>query len=171
MLKIVSVCAALILAAATFSTSAVAQKGGYFGGGKMSFGGFKGASVGGYRGPSVSGFRGPTMSGARYAAAPYRGGMYRSGVGSGRYVYGGSNYGGRYASGYGYRYPYRRHGYGYWPWAVGAGLAVAATGAYYGGDGYGYDDYGGYGYNDCVQWRPDWGWVNVCESYDGYYPY
>ena len=159
MLKIVSVCAAVILAAATFtfSTSADAQKG-HGGNRGGSIGGFKGASVSGYRG-NVSGFRGPTMSGARYATAPYR-----SGVGSGRYVYGGSNYGGRYASGYGYRYPYRRHGYGYWPWAVGAGLAVAATGAYYGGYGYGYDD--------CVQWRPDWGWVNVCDyPYGGYYPY
>jgi hypothetical protein len=162
MLKIVSVCAAVILAAATFSSSADARNG-HGGNRGASIGGFKGASAGGYRG-NVSGFRGPTMSGARYATAPYSGGMYRSGVGSGRYAYGGSRYGARYASGYGYRYPYRRHGYGYWPWAVGAGLAVAATGAYYGG----YD----YGYDDCVQWRPDWGWVNVCDyTYGGYYPY
>ena len=40
---------------------------------------------------------------------------------------------------------------------AGAGLALAATWPYYGG--YGYADYG---YDDCVQWRPDWGWVNVC---------
>ena len=56
----------------------------------------------------------------------------------------------RYGRGYGYR----RYG-GYWPWlGVGvAGLAVAAASPYYGG--YGYSD-------DCVQWRPDYGWVNVC---------
>jgi hypothetical protein len=62
--------------------------------------------------------------------------------------------------------PYRRYGGwggGYWPWGLGAGLAVAAATWPY---------YGGYGYDDCVQWRPDWGWVNVCESpYGGYYPY
>ena len=59
---------------------------------------------------------------------------------------------------------HRRHYGSYWPWAVGAGRALAATGPYYGG----YD----YGYDDCVQWRPDWGWVNVCEyPYGGYYPY
>ena len=85
MLKIVSVCAAIILAAA-FSTSADARNG-HGGNRGGSIGGFKGASVGGYRG-NVSGFRGPTMSGARYATAPYRGGMYRSGAGSGRYAYG-----------------------------------------------------------------------------------
>ena len=156
MFKIVSVCAALILAAITFSTSADARNG-HGGGRGGSFGG--GVSVGGHRGPGVSGFRGPAVSGARY-----QGGMYRSGAGSGRYVYGGSRYGGRYASGYGYRYGYRRHGYGYgyWPWAVGAGLAVAATWPYY----------ADYGYDDCVQWRPGWGWVNVCGyPYGGYYPY
>ena len=33
---------------------------------------------------------------------------------------------------------------------------------YYGGYGYGYDS--------CVQWVPDWGWVNVCNArYGGYY--
>ena len=32
--------------------------------------------------------------------------------------------------------------------------------------------YGGYGYDDCIQWGPDWGWVNVCQyPYGGYYPY
>ena len=59
-------------------------------------------------------------------------------------------------------YGHRRYG-GYWPWlGVGAGLALAATWPFY----------GGYGYDDCVQWRPDWGWVNVCGyQYGGYYPY
>ena len=159
MLKIVSICAAVILAAATYSSSADARNG--HGGRGASVGGFRGASVGGYRGANISGFRTPVMS-----AAPYRGGMYRSAAGSGRYVYGGSRYGGRYASGYGYRYPYRRYGGwygGYWPWGLGAGLALAATTWPY---------YGGYGYDDCVQWRPDWGWVNVCGyPYGGYYPY
>ncbi len=63
-----------------------------------------------------------------------------------------------------YWYGGRRHYGGYWPWwGAGAGLALAATWPYYGG---------GYGYDDCVQWRPDWGWVNVCDSpYGGYYPY
>jgi hypothetical protein len=165
MLKMVSVCAALILAATAFSTSADARNG--HGGGRG--GSFGGMSAGGYRGANVGGFRGPAISGgARYATAPYRAGMYRSGVGSGGYMYGGARYGGRYASGYGYRYRYRRHGYGYWPWALGAGLAIAATAPYY----------ADYGYNDCVQWTPD-GWVNVCGypyggygyPYGGYYPY
>jgi hypothetical protein len=41
----------------------------------------------------------------------------------------------------------------------GAGVALAAaTWPYYGGYGYGYDS--------CVQWVPDYGWVNVCS-----YPY
>jgi hypothetical protein len=45
---------------------------------------------------------------------------------------------------------------------VGAGLAVAAAWPYYGGYGYGYDS--------CVQWVPDYGWVNVCNyPYGGYY--
>jgi hypothetical protein len=47
----------------------------------------------------------------------------------------------------------------FWPlWGVGAGLALAAAWPYYGGYGYGYDS--------CIQWLPDYGWVNVCS-----YPY
>jgi hypothetical protein len=48
----------------------------------------------------------------------------------------------------------------FWPWwDVGAGVALAAaTWPYYGGYGYGYDS--------CIQWLPDYGWVNVCN-----YPY
>jgi hypothetical protein len=45
----------------------------------------------------------------------------------------------------------------WWPWGVGAGVALAAaTWPYYGGYGYGYDS--------CVQWVPDYGWVNVCSN-------
>ncbi|MGC1876970.1 MAG: hypothetical protein WA699_19325, partial [Pseudolabrys sp.] len=45
---------------------------------------------------------------------------------------------------------------------VGAGVALAAALPYYGGYGYGYES--------CVQWVPDYGWVNVCNypSYGGY---
>ncbi|MGB9019872.1 MAG: hypothetical protein WA697_06100, partial [Pseudolabrys sp.] len=49
----------------------------------------------------------------------------------------------------------------FWPWwGVGAGVALAAALPYY----------GGYGYESCVQWVPDYGWVNVCNypSYGGY---
>ncbi|MGB8575832.1 MAG: hypothetical protein WCD56_04605 [Pseudolabrys sp.] len=158
MLKIVSMCAALVLAAAAFSTSAEAQKHGGFGGGARmgGHGGFGGgARIGGMGGVSrMGGISGPRMGGPRIGAYGGRG-IYRGGVGPGRI----GAYGGR---GYGYRYPYRRYGGwgGYWPWGLGAGLAVAATWPYY----------GGYGYDDCVQWRPDWGWVNVCTS-GGYYPY
>ena len=45
---------------------------------------------------------------------------------------------------------------------VGAGVALAAATWPY---------YGGYGYsNSCVQWVPDYGWVNVCNypAYGGY---
>ena len=50
----------------------------------------------------------------------------------------------------------------WWPWwGVGAGVALAAAWPYDGGYGYGYDS--------CVQWVPDYGWVNVCGyQYGGY---
>jgi hypothetical protein len=51
---------------------------------------------------------------------------------------------------------------GFWPWwGVGAGVALAAATWPY---------YGGYGYDSCVQWVPDYGWVNVCSDpyYGGY---
>jgi hypothetical protein len=154
MLKIVSVCAALVLAAATFSTSAVARQGGHhfsggksFGGGpgKMSFGGGPGKMS--YGGPGKMSYAGPGKMGY---SPKY--GQWQSGKGGKQY-------------GYWQDGRHRRHYGGYWPWGVGAGLALAATWPYYGG--YGYADYG---YDDCIQWRPDWGWVNVCES-GGYYPY
>jgi hypothetical protein len=137
MLKIVSVCAALVLAAATFSTSAVARQGGHHFSGGKSFGGGPGKMS--YGGPGKMGY------GPKY-------GQWQSGKGGKQY-------------GYWQDGRHRRHYGGYWPWGVGAGLALAATWPYYGG--YGYADYG---YDDCIQWRPDWGWVNVCES-GGYYPY
>ena len=152
MLKSVSICAALILAAAAFSTSAEAQRG--HGGARS------GMSSGIGR---MGGISGPRMGGPSIGAHGGRG-IYRGAVGprigsyGGRGIYRGGRYAYGYGRGYGYRYPYRRYG-GYWPWGLGAGLAVAATWPYY----------GGYGYDDCVQWRPDWGWVNVCEyPYGGY---
>jgi hypothetical protein len=153
MSKIVSICAALILAAAAFSTSAEAQRvggGAHFGGGRG--GGFSGARVGGthFSGPRVGGFSGarvggahfsgPRVGGARIGAAPIRGGrvatsgrIYTGSIGPRRYHY----YGKRYPA---YRYAYRhrgyRHGYyygGYWPYW---GWAFASA--------WPYDDYGYY---------------------------
>ena len=60
MLKSVSICAALILAAAVFADSAEARHGG-FGGGR-SMGGFGGARMGGFSGARMSGFSGARMS-------------------------------------------------------------------------------------------------------------
>ena len=136
MLKSFSICAALILAAAAFSTSAEAQHRGVGGGARMGGGAhFSGARVGSFGGARMGNIAGPGRIGAYGGRAIYSGG--------------------RYAYGYGRGYGYRRYG-GYWPWwGVGAGLALAATWPYYGG--YGYN-------NDCVQWRPDWGWVNVCDN-------
>ncbi|MGA7086562.1 MAG: hypothetical protein WB005_25830, partial [Pseudolabrys sp.] len=56
MLKSVSICAALILAAAVFADSAEARPGG-FGGGR-SMGGFGGARMGGFSGARMGGFGG-----------------------------------------------------------------------------------------------------------------
>ena len=56
MLKSVSICAALILAAAVFADSAEARPGG-FGGGR-SMGGFSGARMGGFSGARMGGFGG-----------------------------------------------------------------------------------------------------------------
>jgi hypothetical protein len=137
MLKIVSICAALIFAAAAFSTSAEAQRGGrgggaHFGGGAR-FGGFSGARVGGAH------FAGARVGGAHIGAAPIRGGrvatsrgIYTGSIGPGRYHY----YGKRYPA---YRYGYRHRGYrygyygGYWPYW---GWAFASAWPYY--DDYGY---------------------------------
>jgi hypothetical protein len=49
-----------------------------------------------------------------------------------------------------------------WPFLRTAGVALAAAWPYYGGYGYFYDS--------CVQWVPDYSWVNVCGyQYGGYY--
>ena len=64
MLKSVSICAALILAAAVFADSAEARS---FGGGGRSMGGFSGARMGGFSGARMGGWSGARMgwSGAR----------------------------------------------------------------------------------------------------------
>src|SRR5262245_44921358 len=144
MLKSVSICAALILAAVAFAESAEARQG---------FGGRMGG---------MSGFKG--MSGA----GPGRMGMARPmGMGPGRVAWSGKgnwstgNWSGNRWAG-NWRGGHWRGGR-WWPWwGVGAGLALAATWPYYGGYGYGYDS--------CVQWVPDYGWVNVCGyPYGSYY--
>jgi hypothetical protein len=136
-LKIASICAALILAAAAFSTSAEAQRGGkggaHFGGARVGGAHFGGARIGGAR-----------ISGARIGAARIRGGrvaasrgMYTGSIGPRRYHY----YGKRYPA---YRYGYRHRGYrygyygGYWPYW---GWAFASAWPYYGDYGY-YYEYG-----------------------------
>ena len=60
MLKNVSICAALLLAAAVFADSAEARQG--FGGGR-SMGGFSGARMGGFSGARMGGFSGARMGG------------------------------------------------------------------------------------------------------------
>jgi hypothetical protein len=134
-LKSFSICAALILAAAAFSTSAEAQHRGFGGGARMGGAHFSGARVGSFGGARIGNIAGPGRMSAYGGRAIYSGG--------------------RYAYGYGRGHGYRGYG-GYWPWwGVDAGLAVAAAWPYYGG--YGYSD-------DCVQWRPDYGWVNPQRS-------
>jgi hypothetical protein len=178
MLKSVSICAALLLAAAVFADSAEARQG--FGGGR----GFSGARVGGFSGARMGGFSGARMSGfsgtrAMTVAGPARMGIAGPsrfarpvGMGTGRVAWAGrGNWSGnRWAGNWSgsrwagnWRGGHWRGGR-WWPWwGVGAGVALAAaTWPYYGGYGYGYDS--------CVQWVPDYGWVNVCGyPYGGYY--
>lgn len=160
------VCAALVVAAAAFSTSVEARSGGH--------GGVRAGNFGGVRmgGANFARMGGAYMGGARIGSARVAGATVggRYGINRAAGIYGGAGlarnagiyHGGRWAGRYGGYYGHRRYG-GYWPWlGVGAGLALAATWPYY----------GGYGYDDCVQWTPDWGWVNVCGyPYGGYYPY
>ncbi len=158
MLKIASLCAALILAGAAFSTSAEARFGGHVGG----FGGHVG-SFGGARMGTFSGARMGTFSGARMGAFSYRGARMATYGGRGFYR------GGYVGRGYGYRYGRYGYRYGrYWPWGLGVGaLAVASAWPYYS------DYYSDYSYDSCYQLRRVWtpyGWqwaqVNVCG-----YPY
>lgn len=172
MLKIAATFCAGLIAASALSTSVEARSGGFAGGARM--GGFSGARMGGFAGPRFGaanfagarmGFAGPGRMGF---AGPGRMGIVGPGrmgiagpgrVWAGRGAWAGSGAwagrrwaGGRWAGWRGGRW---------WPWwGVGAGVALAATWPYY----------GGYGYDDCVQWRPDWGWVNVCSGpYGGYW--
>jgi hypothetical protein len=160
MLKSVTICAALILAAAAFADSAEARQG--FGGGR-SMGGFSGARMGGFSGARMGGFSGAR---AMAVAGPGRMGIAGPGrfarpvgMGAGRVAWAGrGNWAGNRWAG-NWRGGHWRGGR-FWPWwGVGAGVALAAaTWPYYGGSGYGYDS--------CIQWVPDYGWVNVCS-----YPY
>src|SRR5215472_10794064 len=70
MLKSVSICAALILAAAVFADSAEARQG--FGGGGRSMGGFSGARMGGFSGARMGGFSGWRGARAMTVAGPNR---------------------------------------------------------------------------------------------------
>jgi hypothetical protein len=161
MLKSVTICAALLLAAAVFADSAEARQG--FGRGmsgvmgpRMSGG--MGPRMSGVMGPRMSGVMGPRMSARAMSVAPGRfAGPVGMGPGrvalAGRGNWSGSRWAGNWRGGH-----FRRGGF--WPWwGVGAGVALAATAwPYY-----------GYGYDSCVQWVPDYGWVNVCGyPYGGY---
>ena len=151
MLKIAATFCAVFMAVSAFSTSAEARGG--FGGGGVHMGGFGGGGMrvgGGFAGARIGA---ANFGGARMGfAGPGRIGI----AGPGRGVWAGRWAGGRWAGWRGGRW---------WPWwGVGAGVALAAAWPYWGGYGYGYDS--------CVQWVPDWGWVNVCSSpYAGYYGY
>jgi len=166
MLKIAITLCAVLIAASALSTSAEARFGG-FGGGGVRMGGFGGARMGGFAGPrfGVARFAGPGRIGFAGRGMAFagpgrvwagRGAWVGRGAWAGRGVWAGRWGGARWAGWRGGRW---------WPWwGVGAGVALAATLPYYGGYGYGYDS--------CVQWVPDWGWVNVCNSqYGGYYSY
>jgi hypothetical protein len=145
MLKSVSMCAALILAVVVYADSAEAFKGGGGGPGRMGMGAGRPMGMG---------------PGRPMAMSPGRVAWANRGNWSGNRWAGnwsGNRWAGNWRGGH-----FRRAGF--WPWwGVGAGVALAAaTWPYYGGYGYGYDS--------CVQWVPDYGWVNVCISpyYGGY---
>ena len=138
MLKnLASMCAALIIAAGAFSTSAQAQRhsggghggGAHFSGGHVGGGHFGGARVGGahFGGARVAG---APFRGARVAGAPFGGRYY----GRGYRGYGGPYYGGGYYGGGHYG-----DDWGLGALAVGAILGgVLAAQPYYGGDAVGY---------------------------------
>jgi len=171
MLKnLASISAALILAAATFSAPAYAQKGhggGHFGGGGgggAHFGGggahFGGARMGGFSGARIGGAGLKSGSFAyRGAGLPSRGYAYRSGIGAGKYAYSYGQHGYKYGYGYGHRgrwYGHRYPGYGYpvyvygdywpyWSWGLAAAALASADYGYY--EGYGDDS----GVAYCIQ--------------------
>ena len=96
MLKSFSICAALILAAAAFSTSAEAQHRGVGGGARMGGAHFSGARVGSFGGARMGNIAGPGRMGAYGGRAIYSGGRYAGG----RAIYSGGRYaGGRAYSG------------------------------------------------------------------------
>ena len=116
MLKSVSICAALILAAAVFANSAEARHGG-FGGGR-SMGGFGGARMGGFSGARMNGFSGARMSvagpGRMGFAGPGRfAGPMRMGPGrvawTGRGNWSGNRWAGNWRGGH-------WRGGRFWPW-------------------------------------------------------
>jgi hypothetical protein len=126
---LVSICAALIISAGIFATSAQAQR---HGGGAH----FSGVRVGGAH-----------FSGARIAGAHFSGSRVGTGYFGRPAVYGGSVQAHRYAQvGYRYgHYGYRHRGYRpYWGWRVAAGAFASAWPYYYDyayvGDNCYYDD-------------------------------
>jgi hypothetical protein len=156
MLKnLASICAALIIAAGVFSTSAQAQRGKYGGGGAhvggARMGGFSGARVGGFSGARIGGAGLASRGyGYRGAGLPSRSYAYRgAGLASRNYAYSGAgkyrHYGYRHrGQWYGHRYPYYGYGYGYyddywpyWGWGIAVGALAAADYGYY--DEYAYD--------------------------------
>src|SRR5262249_4591099 len=173
MWKSVSICTALILAAVTFADSAEARFGGggggvRMGGGGARIGGFSGARMGGWSGARMGGWSGARMGGwsgarAMAVAGPGRVGIAGPGrfAGRGRVAWAGRGAWAGRSAWAGNRWAGWRRGGGGWPWwGVGAGVALAAaTWPYYGG------------YDSCVQWVPDYGWVNVCNSQYGGYGY
>ena len=162
MLKIAITLCAVLIAASALSTSAEARFGG-FGGGGVRMGGFGGARMGGFAGPR---FGAANFAGARLAGP---GRMAFAGAGPGRVWAGRGAWVGRGAWAGGRVWAGNRwagwRGGRWWPWwGAGAGVALAAAAwPYYGG----YD----YGYDSCVQWVPDYGWVNVCGNQYGGYGY
>ena len=129
-------CAALVLAAAVFSTSVEARGGAHFGGGGAHF---SGARVGGAH------FSGARVGGARFSGVRV-GGARVAGVG--RY-YGGGYRGNYYGGGW---------GYGLAAGAIAGGLLAASPyyGGYYGGYGpYAYDD-DSYAYAGACYIRRHW---------------
>jgi hypothetical protein len=168
MLKSVSIGAALILAAAVCADSAEARPGGF---GSHSVGGFKGVGGGSGRMMGMGSGRPMGMVRPMGMGSGRPMGMVRPmGMSPGRVAWAnrGNRSGNRWAgnwsgnrwAGNWHRGHFRRGGF--WPWwGVGAGVALAAATWPY---------YGGYGYDSCVQWVPDYGWVNVCSDpyYGGY---